>query len=83
VRQTKQGDVRELLKQDERFKRLQLDLFIRSLDRINTKYICVLNAGASHHLCKYLNIKQTVSSYEHKGKTLFFSGMLSGQRVNG
>ena len=80
VRQTEQVNVQEFLsqKRNEEFKRLQLDLFVRSLDRINTKYICVLNAGASTHLCEYLNKGQIVSSYEHNGKTLFFAGMLSG-----
>lgn len=80
VRQTDQVDVQALIGQQKykEFRELQLKLFLSSLELINTKYICVLNAGASTHLCEHLNNGKVVSSYEYKGKILFFAGMLSG-----
>ena len=80
MRQTDQMDVQALMKKksNEKFKKLQLNLFLSSLERINTKYICILNAGASNYLCDHLNIKKIVSSFKYKGKILFFAGMLSG-----
>ena len=77
VRQTLQGSVRKLLNRQE-FKEIQLKLFLMALERINTKYICILNAEASYHLCEHLNKGGIATSYEYKGKILFFSGMLSG-----
>ncbi len=80
VRQTKQDDVQKRLseKKFKEFKNIQLELFSSTLERINTKYICILNAGASSHLCEHLNKGKIATSYEYKGKILFFSGMLSG-----
>jgi hypothetical protein len=80
VRQTDQMDVQKLMGQPRyyEFRKSQLSLFLSALERINTKYICVLNAGASSYLCEYLNNGKIVSSYEYKGKLIFFAGMLSG-----
>lgn len=78
VRQTDQSTVQSLLRENSNFRLHQLQFFVKALARINTKYICVLNAAASTHLCEHLNKGQIVSSYEHNGKTLFFAGMLSG-----
>jgi len=81
VRKTSQCDVQELIKQFDKFKSLQINLFLESIERINTKFVCVLNAGASKHLCEHLNEEQTALTFKYKGKVLFFAGMLSGSRA--
>ena len=81
VRKTSQCDVQELIKRFDKFKSLQINLFLESIERINTKFVCVLNAGASKHLCDHLNKEQTALTFKYKGKVLFFAGMLSGSRA--